>query len=111
MKSAALLLAFVLLGTGCAGRDYHSINRRSWQFLKEGVRKSPAIRRQSLDSYKGVGTQNKANSSHSVKYFWDTFFGDEKENWRKMVEAIREEKKPAGARSRSVRFGFVDSGE
>jgi hypothetical protein len=96
-------------------RDYRSINRTSVAFVKETYRKGKAMRKENLATITDWGAQKerrKAERKWCRTYAAETTFGsvfsESLITWR---DVKRETDFNRESFRRSVRFGFLDSGE
>ena len=123
MRILPLLLVF--LAVGCAGRkkaysevdkrDYYSVNKSSVKFLGRTFKEDPRMVRESFRnnwSWSELRRQNARLQKSSVKFLGESLVALEKDNakhaWTVGLPRELRDKKDFW---RSVRFGFLDSGE
>jgi hypothetical protein len=119
---APLLLALLLLPAlaGCKSsrerpdRDYTSLNRTSKDFLFETFREGNKLRRKNLKqdlAFSQRAPQNRMLRRTSRQYGWGSFWWEEWSGLREIWAAFGNERKGAKERLRSMRFGFLDTGD
>ncbi|MHC4135874.1 MAG: hypothetical protein ACYTDU_08320 [Planctomycetota bacterium] len=118
-----VLVLFLLL-VACVGcrssrsqrpkRDYLSVNRTSYQFIKESARKARSFRRDNLKrtlDFKGRRPGNVQRGKESVQFAARFFTVGQWTEFKNMLRYLGEERKTGAARMDSIRFGHLDSGD
>lgn len=119
MRVLVLLLLLVAC-VGCrssdrtAKRDYLSINRSSFEFIKESAREYKSFRRDNLRNtldFKGRRAGNVERGKHSAKFAVDSFTVGHWTEFKNMLRLVGEERKTGARRMAQIRFGHLDSGD
>ena len=102
----------LLLAVSCAGRDYTSLNKSSWEFTKFFFRESNEMRRDNLKriDLKAIHAENKHLRKTSRSFTRDAFLGDErynaKDGWNTLKWMLEWD---AAEARKSIRFGHLDT--
>ena len=120
MRAVALFAVLVLAAAGCRSsrerpdRDYTSLNRSSVDYLFETFREGSKMRKKNLKqtlAFSQRAPENRRIRKESAAYAWQTLWMDEGDGFKRMWRGAGNELKPEGERARSMRFGFLDTGE
>lgn len=120
MRLLALLLVLVAC-FGCKssrnrgpGRDYLSVNRSSFEFIKDTAREARGFRKKNLKNtldFKGRRPGNVERGKHSVRFAAEAISVGHWTEFKNMLRALGQERKPGAERAASIRFGHLDSGD
>ncbi len=117
------ILVLLLLLVACVGcrssrrpakRDYLSINRSSFEFIKESAREYRSFRRANLKNtldFKGRRPGNVERGKHSAHFAAETIAMGQWSEFKNMLRAVGEERKTGARRMAQIRFGHLDSGD
>ncbi|MHC4549626.1 MAG: hypothetical protein ACYTEZ_12710 [Planctomycetota bacterium] len=118
---AALLFLLLTTCVACRSprrerppRDYLSVNRSSWSFLKETARDSRRLRKQNLKrtlDFKGRAPFNRRQHKEGFKFAAGAFWTGTVREWKDLRPKLEQELKTREERARSIRFGHLDRGE
>jgi len=120
MRAVALFAVLLAATAGCRSsrerpdRDYTSLNRSSLDYLFETFRDGSRLRKKNLKqavAFSQRAPENRRIRRESVAYAWHSFWMDEGKGFQKIWRGLGNEIKPEGDRGRSLRFGFLDTGE
>ena len=95
-------------------RDYYSMNRHSWQFLKESARDGYALSKRELRQDLSFRARARVNLDQQEKgraFLYQTLWLGETYNLLKMLGDVRHEVRGWDDRAAAMRFGFLDFGE
>jgi hypothetical protein len=107
------ILLVAVAGCG-SSRDYRSINRTSADFIYETYREGRQLRKKNLKqdvAFSQRAPGNKRIRKTSRQFAWETFWEGQWAGWGDMARTAGTEFKEEGARLRSMRFGFLDTGD
>lgn len=120
MRVLALLLLLVA-SFGCRSsrdlgpkHDYLSVNRSSFDFIKETAREARAFRKKNLRNtldFKGRRPGNVQRGKASVRFAANSFAVGHWSEFKTMLRYLGEERKSGAERLASIRFGHLDSGD
>jgi hypothetical protein len=114
MRAVAVVCLVVALAGCRSSRDYRSLNRTSTAFLFETFREGNQLRKKNLKqdvAFSQRAPQNRMLRKTSREFAWESFWIEEWSGWSEIAHAREVEKKPMSERMRSVRFGFLDTGD
>jgi len=118
------ILVLLLLLAACFGcrssrrqgakRDYLSVNRSSFEFLKDSARRSKSFHRENLKNsldFKGRRPGNVQRGKASVKFAVGAVTKGQWSAFKNMLRQLGEERKTGAERMAAIRFGHLDSGD
>jgi hypothetical protein len=118
------ILVLLLLLAACFGcrssrsqgakRDYLSVNRSSFEFIKDSARRSKSFHRANLKNtldFKGRRPGNVQRGKSSVKFAAGAITYGHWTEFKSMLRALGEERKTGAERMAAIRFGHLDSGD
>ena len=118
------ILVLLLLLAACFGcrssrsqgrkRDYLSVNRSSFEFIKDSARRSRSFHRTNLKNtldFKGRRPGNVQRGKSSVKFAVGAVTFGHWIEFKSMLRHLGEERKTVAERMAAIRFGYLDSGD
>ena len=120
MRNLVLLLLLIAL-VGCRSghqkkpqRDYTSINRSSRLFMSSMARRNRKLREQSwkdATDFDRRAAFNRRLNREGRTFAWEAITAQNRRSTRVMWSAVKQESRRKEDFWKSVRFGFLDSGE